>query len=218
MGSHGEFRRNPGAAARCARARTTAAAAACLPVARWALPPAPREITARSWRDRGERRARPSVLAHPLTRRAPAATAGCTIGGMDDVVEHDWFEDFEWGKLEDGSMVAPHAPHSAKETERFFGPGGKAVDFDLPKYVGSQRWCDDWDYTCTVGTEVQDSKPSSLAAAKKAGALPEASKGEKSDGPAPVIQRKASLKAASAEALAQRQATLKAANEANASS
>lgn len=42
---------------------------------------------------------------------------------------------------------------------------GKGKDsFDAPPYVGDNRWCDDWDYTCTVGATVEEQhdKPTGL--------------------------------------------------------
>lgn len=30
-----------------------------------------------------------------------------------------------------------------------------AVEISVTPYVGDNRWCDDWDYTCTMGASVE---------------------------------------------------------------
>ena len=32
------------------------------------------------------------------------------------------------------------------------------VSFEAPQYHGDNRWCDDWDFLCTVGYTVEDAR------------------------------------------------------------
>lgn len=34
----------------------------------------------------------------------------------------------------------------------------KKLEFDTLTYAGDNRWCDDWDYTCTVGVQVEETQ------------------------------------------------------------
>ena len=45
----------------------------------------------------------------------------------------------------------------------------RAAGFEAPTYMADNRWCDDWDYTCTVGYTVEDTQSAAKEAATTAG-------------------------------------------------
>ena len=100
----------------------------------------------------------------------PIQRLGCRGGGFEEIEVHAWFDGFNFVSLEDGSSDAPFQQHCQEEATKFFkdGPSGSKQTFEAPPYVGDNRWCDDWDYTCTIGATVESStedkgKPNTFA-------------------------------------------------------
>ena len=66
-------------------------------------------------------------------------------------------------------MPAPLAAGCAQTVEDSFTGPSLAAGFDAPTYMADNRWCDDWDYTCTVGYTVEDTQSAAKEAATTAG-------------------------------------------------
>ena len=85
-----------------------------------------------------------------------------------DIEGEAWLDGFNWSALEDGSMPSPFATackdHAAKS---FTGPPSKFEP--VPEFKGDNKWCLDWDFTCTIGYDVEDSKATNGAKAPAAG-------------------------------------------------
>jgi len=102
-------------------------------------------------------------LIEDLLDPKPDVRLGCRSNeSFDDFQVHEFFEGFNFVSLEDGSLPAPwKADCEAKCSEMMkstgTGPNGKKLEFETSTYVGDNRWCDDWDFTCTVGSTVEES-------------------------------------------------------------
>ena len=95
---------------------------------------------------------------------------GCLGAGADDIVDRTpWFENFPWTALE--QKLEPEGAAKKKwnifreQCEKLshdaYSPDGSSseeVVFDAPAYHGENRWCEDWDFMCTVGYTVEDSR------------------------------------------------------------
>ena len=98
---------------------------------------------------------------------------GCMGAGADDIVDRTpWFETFPWAALE--QRLEPDEGAAAKKktwnlfreaceklSHAAYTPDGSSTEevaFDAPDYHGDNRWCEDWDFTCTAGSTVEDSR------------------------------------------------------------
>lgn len=93
----------------------------------------------------------------------PKQRLGCRGGGFDDIECHAWFDDFTWQNLEDATLEAPFSRMCHDTAREFFNApamasSDKKLEFDTLTYAGDNRWCDDWDYTCTVGVQVEETQ------------------------------------------------------------
>ena len=83
------------------------------------------------------------------------------VGVMDELQNEDFFKGFSFNKVRDESFPAPYATQCKEELDGYFKAAKEKTTvekFDAPAYVGDNRWCDDWDYTCTVGAVVESGK------------------------------------------------------------
>jgi len=71
---------------------------------------------------------------------------------------HEFIEGINLAALEDGSLKSPCYDACVKESNSFFTEPSTSVAFEAEHYVGDSRWCDDWDYTCTVGSQVENTE------------------------------------------------------------
>jgi len=84
---------------------------------------------------------------------------GCR-GSLDEniaeIESHQFFDDFNWSQLEDGGTPSPFNNEKEKGHKAF---ASAAIKFDtVPEYKGDNKWCDDWDFTGTVGYQVVGGK------------------------------------------------------------
>jgi hypothetical protein len=103
-------------------------------------------------------------LLEDLLDANPTNRLGCRGGGLEEIAVHSFFDDFSWQGLEDTTMVSPFRDECHKTSSEFFADALKKTTFEAPPYVGDNRWCDDWDYTCTVGASVESGTDASKAA------------------------------------------------------
>ena len=75
----------------------------------------------------------------------------------EDMFDIQFFAGLNWVALEDGSLQAPYYSVCDKEAKAILQEQPIKAGFDAPPYVGDSRWCDDWEYTCTVGASVETS-------------------------------------------------------------
>lgn len=96
-------------------------------------------------------------LVEDLLEPDPEARLGCRTSAFEEFQNHGFFSDFNFVALEDGSLTSPFNDRCQTEVTHFYKTTLSKLSFDAPPYVGDNRWCDDWDYTCTVGATVESS-------------------------------------------------------------
>ena len=87
----------------------------------------------------------------------PAARLGCRGAGQEDIQLDPWLSSVTWDTLE--TSDPPHKPECAELVTKYYAtPDGERPSFEAPNYHGSNQWCDDWDFTCTVGYTVANAR------------------------------------------------------------
>jgi len=81
---------------------------------------------------------------------------GCSpANGVEDIENHPWFDGYDFDGLLSGSILSPHAKACQAWLDEEVTP---PADFEAPAYHGGNKWCEDWDYLCSVGSTVEDTK------------------------------------------------------------
>jgi len=98
-------------------------------------------------------------LLEDLLDPNPDERLGCrsNVGGnvTEDIESHAFYEGLNFVALGDCSLEAPYRKECEALAATFLKHAATKTAFDTPPYVGDNRWCDDWDYTCTVGATVE---------------------------------------------------------------
>jgi len=76
---------------------------------------------------------------------------------IDDIESHGFFEEFDWSALEDQSASSPFKKECKDCAANAYS--GQPCEWEsAADYKGDNKWCDEWDFTCTVGYQVEDSR------------------------------------------------------------
>ena len=99
-------------------------------------------------------------LLEDLLDPNPDERLGCRskVGAhvTEDIEHHSFYKGFNFIALGDCAVEAPYYTDCHGLATAFFTKqAASRGTFDAPPYVGDNRWCDDWDYTCTIGATVE---------------------------------------------------------------